>query len=223
MKQIFVIVAVLVAAPVYAQSPYVAGIVGAEVVRTSSSGGRNNGNGEALAGAVRVGTFLTPRIGVEVEMHLPARIESTELGIYPALEGSLQPGTALAYLFDVLPSSVRVPQTRTEVRAVTTSALLFASQKVSSRLDLVYLGGVGFTRVSRRFSFDGPMALAELIPIRLDLENVQYGAGPVVGIEARMAFSAHARVVGGIRLHAPSQALLDGWLIRPGVGVSWSF
>jgi hypothetical protein len=117
----------------------------------------------------------------------------------------------------------RLARTRAEMRAVTTSALVFGAQKVSSRVDLVYLGGIGFSRVSRHYSYDSSPVLASLLPTRFDIDSAQYGVGPVVGVEARMAFSAHARLVAGVRLHAPGSVALDGWLIRPGAGVSWSF
>jgi hypothetical protein len=75
-----------------AQSAYVGGAVAAEVVRTSStkSGGTtyDNGNGEAFAGAIRIGTFLTERVGVELEYFRPSEIESDAGGpIYLANSG----------------------------------------------------------------------------------------------------------------------------------------
>ena len=76
-----------------AQGIYLGGVIGAEVVRTSStkSGGttHDSGSGEALAGAIRVGTFLTPRVGVEQEYFRPGEIEADMgFGIYPAASGS---------------------------------------------------------------------------------------------------------------------------------------
>src|SRR5262245_60174772 len=62
-----------------AESVYVGGAVAAEVVRTSStkSGGTtyDSGNGEAIAGAIRVGTFVTDKVGVELEYFRPGEIE----------------------------------------------------------------------------------------------------------------------------------------------------
>jgi len=67
------------ASPAEAQV-YVGGAIAAEVVRTSSakSGGTtyDNGSGEAFAGAIRVGTFLTERVGVELEYFRPGEIDS---------------------------------------------------------------------------------------------------------------------------------------------------
>ena len=33
----------------------------------------------------------------------------------------------------------------------------------------------------------------------------------------------HAQLVAGLRVHALGQAVVDGWLIRPSVGLAWKF
>jgi len=75
-----VMASVLWARPVGAQSAYVAGAIGAELVRTTTvkSGGStfDNGSGEALAGAIRVGAFVAPRFGVELEFFRPGKIDT---------------------------------------------------------------------------------------------------------------------------------------------------
>ena len=50
-----------------AQSPYVGAAVLADVVRSSGSGDQQPGNGETIGGALRVGTSLGARWGVELE------------------------------------------------------------------------------------------------------------------------------------------------------------
>ena len=72
-----------------AQSVYVGGAIAAEVVRTTStkSGGStyDAGSGEAFAGAIRVGTSISPRFGVELEFFRPGEIEvNTDGPIYLA-------------------------------------------------------------------------------------------------------------------------------------------
>ena len=74
-----VMAGLLAASSAGAQGVYVGGAIGAEIVRTSStrSGGTtyDSGSGEAFAGAIRVGTFITPRIGVELEWFRPGERE----------------------------------------------------------------------------------------------------------------------------------------------------
>ena len=225
--------AVMSAANVWAQSAYVAGTVAAEVVRTSStkSGGTtyDSGSGEALAGAIRVGTLLTPRFGVELEYFRPGEIEGDSTGpIYltgapgvlysnvSAAAASL-PGADLVYPI--------VSQT-SGVRSSTTSTLLTARQPLGARAELVYLGGVGFSRVVRETEYGFPRGLLPLAaPIQRSstTRTTQYCAGPVVGVEIRAGMTEHAQVVAGLRLHTLGQALVDGWMIRPSVGLAWKF
>ena len=53
--------------------------------------------------------------------------------------------------------------------------------------------------------------------------RIRYAAGPVAGIEVRAGMTDHAQVVAGLRLHALGQAVLDGWMIRPSIGLAWRF
>ena len=53
--------------------------------------------------------------------------------------------------------------------------------------------------------------------------TTQYGVGPIVGLEARIGMTEHARLVAGVRLHALGQSLVNGWIVRPNVGLAWMF
>src|SRR5262245_19623716 len=79
-----VLTGVLAAASAGAQGVYVGGTVAAEVVRTSSvktgSTTYDNGSGEAFAWGLRVGSFVTSRVGVELEYFRPGEIESNSDG-----------------------------------------------------------------------------------------------------------------------------------------------
>ena len=231
-RVLVVFASLLCAGSAWAQSVYVGGAVAAEVVRASATknGGTtyDSGSGEALAGAIRVGTFIAPRFGVELEYFRPGEIESDVGGpIYlTALDtAALSSAIGGPYLPDnVFPSII---SQSTRVRTSTTSALLTARQPLGGRIELVYLGGVGFSRVVREIAYGIPR-LAFPVPVASPIQNystrtTQYAAGPVVGIEVRAGMTDHAQLVAGLRVHALGQAVVDGWLIRPSVGLAWKF
>jgi hypothetical protein len=224
------------AGPAAAQGVYVGGAVAAEVVRTSSteSGGAtyDNGSGEAFGGAIRVGSFITSRFGVELEYFRPGEIE-TSLGgpIYFADFDSLSSvswsssgaGGGMSGVYLTFPSIIG--QT-TRMRISTTSALLTLRQRLGRRVAFVYLGGVGFSRVVRETDFDFPRGVLPLGPAiqrGYSSRTTQYAAGPVVGAEVRAGMTEHAQVVAGLRMHTLGQSVVDGWMIRPSVGLSWTF
>ena len=227
------VASLLWAGAAWAQGVYVGGAVGAEVVRTSStkSGGTtyDNGNGESFAGAIRVGTFLTEHFGVELEHFRPGEIESDGGGpIYLADVAELSysfgaGGSTVSGLYPTIPSFLA--QT-THVRTSTTSALLTARQPIGRRVELVYLGGIGFSRVVREIEYEFPRGL---LPVPASIQrsystrSTQYAAGPVAGIEVRVGMTEHAQVVAGLRVHTLGQAVVDGWMIRPSVGLAWKF
>lgn len=216
----------------WAQSVYVGGAIAAEITKTSStkSGGTtyDNGSGEAFGGGIRVGTFLTSRFGLELEHFRPGELESDAGGpIYladnPSLAYSFMDGRFSDISFPTLPSIIS--QTM-RVRTSTTSAVLTARQPVGGRVELVYLGGVGFSRVVREidYGFGGfILPLAPSIQRPYSTRTTQYAAGPVVGIEVRAGMTEHAQVVAGLRVHTLGQSVVDGWMIRPSVGLSWTF
>ena len=221
---------VLWAGAASAQGVYVAGAIGAEVVRTSSteSGGStfDTGSGEAFAGAIRVGSGITERIGVELEFFRPGEIEG-DLGgsIYLAardlpVSQVFPAGSVGAYTF---PSIIGQS---TRVRATTMSALLVARQPLGERVELAYLGGVGFSRVVREVEFAFPRGILPAGPsiaFPVSTRSTQYAAGPVVGVEVRAGMTEHAQMVAGLRLHTLGQSVVDGWMIRPTVGLAWKF
>ena len=221
------VVSVLWAGAARAQGLYVGGAIGAEVVRTSStqSGGStfNTGSGEAFAGAIRVGAGITERFGVEAEFFRPGEIEGDLGG--PIFFGALD----LPALTPSLPQPIRdfsfpsIIGQSTGVRATTMSALVVARQPLGGRVELAYLGGVGFSRVVREIEFSIPRGI---LPAGIQFPSTritQYAAGPVVGLEVRAGMTEHAQVVAGMRLHTLGQSVVDGWMIRPSVGLAWKF
>jgi hypothetical protein len=210
----------------------VGGAVAAEVVRTTSSksGGTtyDNGSGEAFGGAIRVGTFLTEHVGVELEYFRPAEVDSDGGGpIYPAdFSFNVYPeGFTDSVLGGILPSYPIISQSM-RVRTSTTSALLTARQPLGRRVELVYLGGIGFSRVVRSIEYGFPRPLFPVDPriqSSYTSRTTQYAAGPVVGAEVRVGMTEHAQVVAGLRVHTLGQSVVDGWMIRPSVGLTWKF
>ena len=124
----------LLAVPAWAQSPYVAGAIGAEIVRSTSvkSPGStfDNGNGESWSGAIRVGTLVAPRFGVELEFLRPGVIESDGNGSVFIAAG--------------------IPRTVVGSPASTVSTLAFVRQVVGERVDL---GDLGFSRIVHEIEF----------------------------------------------------------------------
>jgi len=222
----------LLAAPAWAQSPYVTGAIGAEIARSTSvkSTGStfDGGNGESWSGAIRVGTLVAPRVGVELELLRPSVIESENDGpiyiaadIQRAVVGSL---VGNGFVEDAVIFPIIGQQTR--MRTTTVSTLAFVRQPVGQRVDLVYLGGAGFSRVVHEIEFGIPRSfLAADRPFiqSYKTRTTQYGVGPIVGAEARIRMTEHARLVAGVRLHALGQSLVDGWLVRPTLGLAWVF
>jgi len=216
-----------------AQSVYVGGAIGAEVVRTSStkSGGStyDAGSGEAFAGAIRLGTSISERFGVELEFYRPGEIDTDTGGPFylPAAIVDLYPGGTVANgLLPDLSFPSLLPET-SRVRAATTSALVFARQSLGTRVELVYLGGIGFSRVVREieYGFGGripPLGLS-ILPPSYSSRTIQYAAGPVVGVELRAGMTDHAQLVAGLRMHTVGQGVVDGWMIRPSAGLAWKF
>lgn len=227
-----VVASLLAASSASAQGVYVGGAVGAEAVRTSSteSGGitYDSGSGDAFAGAIRAGTFLTDHVGLELEYFRPGEIETDGGGAIYLADDPL-----LAYSFtdgrfgDIgIPSFPSIISQSVRMRTSTMSALLTARQSLGGKVELVYLGGVGFSRVVHEIEYGFPRGLLPVAPAiqrSYSSRTTQYAAGPVVGIEVRAGMTDHAQVVAGLRLHALGQAVLDGWMIRPSIGLAWKF
>jgi hypothetical protein len=225
---------VLCAGSAWAQGVYVAGAIGAEVVRTAStrSGGTTSdfGSGEALAGAIRVGTNISERFGVELEFFRPGEIEADFGGPFYLAEPAFDVLPANVVGSSVYPALTSFPSIigqTTRVRATTTSALAFVRQTLGSRVELAYLGGIGFSRVVRDTEFGFPRGLVfpPGLPIQrsFSMRSTQYAAGPVVGVDVRAGMTEHAQVVAGLRVHTLGQSIVDGWMIRPSIGLAWRF
>lgn len=216
---------VLVAAPAAAQSPYVAAGVSADIFRpgsVESSGVEDARGGEAVAWSLRLGTAVTDRWGVEVGFTRPGEIDrEIRNGPVPLSRlnvpgGVLPPGTALPVFESTL---------RTSRRNSTLDTIAWVVQPVGSRVDLVYLGGVAFTRIVEEVDFSVTRRAAAVVPIIVptSTRTTTYGAGPVAGLEARLTLAGRALLIPGIRLHGVGGQTGSGWLVRPAVALGWRF
>jgi hypothetical protein len=229
MRNLFACVAAFVVGfgvlPASAQGTYVGAALTGDITRLthSSSEGQPDfdQNGEALGFALRLGTSIGSFWGIEAEFSRPGEIEKDgnfDFLPYAIVGGRPYDPTLIGSTF---PFGYDLQSTE---RNSTFSTNVWARQTISGRASLVYLGGLAFTRseYETRMSFNIPTVvlpgLTSLLPPR-STETVSYSVRPNVGIDGRIRMSDHAELVPGIRLHG----LQDGWLIRPSVGINWTF
>jgi hypothetical protein len=223
----------LFAPPAFAQSPYVGAAVGLDMLRSDrvdAPGGRDAaGDGEAIAFSIRLGTAVGDRWGVELGFTRPSKIERESTLGYPIpLLAALTASTTNVPTTISVPSSLIAPipifesSTRIERRNTTLDAVAWVSQPVGGRVDLVYLGGLAFSRVVEDLEFQFTRRIATIV-IPNSTRTITYGVGPVAGIEGRIALTDHVRLVPGVRLHSISGSGTDGWLLRATAGLAWHF
>lgn len=230
MRNLFACVAAFVVGfaviPASAQGTYVGAALTGDITRLTQSSSEGlpdyDQNGQALGFALRLGTPIGSFWGIEAEFARPGEIEQDgDISILPyALSGGRVP-------LDPLLTGLTFPfgyNLRTTLRNSTFSTNVWARQAISGRASVVYLGGLAFTRseYETRMDFNLPAVslpgLTSLLPPR-STETTVYHVRPNVGIEGRIRMTDHAELVPGIRLHG----LQDGWLIRPSVGINWTF
>ena len=111
-----------------------------------------------------------------------------------------------------------------EQQHTTLDTVAWLRQELGDRVDLVFLGGVSFNRTEVEQSIGiSDNRFAMFLPGPSSIESDRYGVGPVVGVEAVIDLSDHAAMTGGVRLHGMNGDGLGGWLIRPSVGLRWTF
>jgi hypothetical protein len=211
--------------PAAAQGTYVGVALTGDITRSTSSSSEGqpdfDSNGQALGFALRLGTSIGSFWGIEAEFSRPGEIEQDGIDVLPYVTSTLSyrvNGTE--WIDGSLPFGYNIETTE---RNSTFSTNLWARQDIGARAAIVYLGGLAFTRseYESRMDFRLPVVLpglTSLFPPR-STETVVYGVRPNVGIEGRIRMTDHAELVPGIRL----LGLQDGWLIRPSVGINWTF
>jgi hypothetical protein len=219
----------LFASPAFAQSPYVSAAVGLDVQRSdrfeAQGGNDTSGDGEAIAFSIRVGTAVGDRWGVELGFTRPSTIERESSYGYPIpLLAALTATTTAANV----PSSLIAPlpifesSTRIERRNTTLDAVAWVSQPVGARVELVYLGGLAFSRVVEDLDFQFVRRIATIV-VPNSTRTITYGVGPVAGLEGRISLTDHVRLVPGVRLLTIAGSGSDGWLLRATTGLAWHF
>jgi hypothetical protein len=212
----------LVAVSAHAQSAYVAGTIGADVSRL----GRTESNispgfssdSEVVSWSLRLGTAVGQNWGVEMEFVRSAKSKSE----FPV-------GGTVVFPVVPLPPTAALPNIPTRVRFESDTrtwhtdfdGAAWARQAVSGSVDLVYLGGVVFSRQRIEMTQTFPTVLQVFAPGggSFTTTAISYSTHPLVGVEARIRMTSHMRLLPGIRV----QGVEGGWLMRPYAGLGWSF
>jgi hypothetical protein len=229
----------VLAPPAFAQGAYVGAFLVGEIVRLDQYDSRaeDSGNGESLGFALRLGSPIGAKWGVELEFVRPGEITSDRTPeILPLLTNTrLNVGTPLPTLpagidFNIYDPLIFPPisyEFRSTQRRSTLSTSLWVRQEISSRVSMVYLGGVAFGRTSNEVEVTYTFGRSTILPTILPLppipplinESISYDVQPMVGVEGRIRLAGKVDLVPGLRLHGAQ----GGWLIRPAVGLSWNF
>jgi len=236
-RLVVALLVVLCASSVRAQSAYVAGTIGADVSRMSHTDSNfysatPEGN-ETLSGSVRVGSAVGANWGVELEFVHSARSHDQVTPVVSPLATTTSttpaqvitvPGTTFTFTSGS-PNVIPVRFVESDVRQSHSDvdALVWVRQTVGGSAELVYLGGVAFSRQRTEITQNFPTILQLLAPLppnsAFRSTTISYGTRPLAGVEARIGFTSHVRLIPGVRL----QGIAEGWLLRPYVGLGWFF
>ena len=224
---LLVLLIATVATPAFGQSAYVGAAVGMDIARYNHvevPGGEDfDASGEAVNFSLRLGTAVGQNWGVELGFTRPATIERESSFGYPI------PllGRDAAVLTAIAPNiGMSIPifesRTRIERRNTTLETVGWVAQPVSSRVDLVYLGGVAFNRIVEEISFQFSGRIAGII-VPNTTRSVSYDLAPLAGLDARIALTDHVTLVPGLRLQGVGGMNAQGWLLRTSAGLVWAF
>ena len=234
-RLVLTLLVVLFAASARAQSAYVAGTIGADVSRVSHTDANfisSSPNGsETLSGSVRVGTAVGSSWGVELEFVQSAHSHDQVTPVVSPLATNTSiasaplitlPGVTLTSASNsVIP--IRFVESDIRQSHSDFDASVWVRQAVGGSVDLVYLGGIAFSRQRSEITQNFPTILGLFAPLppnsAFRSTTISYGTRPLAGVEARIGFTSHVRLIPGVRL----QGIADGWLLRPYVGLGWFF
>jgi hypothetical protein len=205
----------------FAQSVYVGAAAGIDTTVAShfeidgQPQVEQGGTSPSFAG--RAGLAMGDRWGAEVEVSYTTTIERTVDETNRLVTSPVVGGFPPVVVFP----SVTV---ESEQRSASVNALGWFSYPASARLELVVLAGVAFNRIEfeQQRTIELPQPFPSGFPISFGPRStsvVAYDAGPLVGVEGRIAFGDRFRLVPGLRLSSISA----GWSIRPTVGAAWMF
>ena len=219
-----------IGAPAAAQSTYVGGSVVFDIARFDKveydddmpriTGTATSVDGEAVGFNLRIGRALGERWGLEFEFARSGQFENQESYGLPLL-------TDLGILPPELTTILPIPEFQFEIdseqRYTSYGALAWVRQNLGERVDLTYLGGVMFNHaeIEQDVRLTDPR-LIQWIPIP-ETSVIEYSISPAVGIDTGFKLSDAAAITAGLRLHGVSAGGRTGLLLRPNVGVRWTF
>jgi outer membrane protein with beta-barrel domain len=232
MRALVIGLCLAIAAPAAAQSTSV-GVSGAwDLARFSKVESNDNPliqsltdslDGEAFGFTVNVRRAIGENWGVSVEYSHSGDIESTSsrrIGVAGSIPASPTGVSALP------PNLIRPDfeiEVSTEQQHQSIGALAWVRHDVGDRVTLSYLGGVAFVRseLERDLGIDPRILAIAISPT--ELTTIEHNVAPLVGIDADFELTDHTAFTAGLRLQGVSVGGRDGWVIRPGVGVRWTF
>jgi hypothetical protein len=92
-----------------------------------------------------------------------------------------------------------------------------------SRVELSYTGGLTLVQSESESEITIADERLAFWALPAGFETTEHRAAPVVGMDAAIRFTDHTALTAGIRVHAVTVSGTAGWLVRPAVGVRWSF
>jgi hypothetical protein len=198
--------AALLAADAAAQPVLVGAGYHREVKRFSGDPDLNVLDTQANGVHVAVGTSVTPRFLVSLEVAFNG--ESTRTRTTSVVLGGRPLNVTTHY--------------RNQLNTV--SALAGVQGPPAGRLRLTYLAGLTFAHVRRRIDPEGRAPILDPAPPPTASELVDNVAAPTVGLNAAIEVARHVSFVASLRAHALRlSADLAGFSIRPGAGVQFVF
>ena len=230
MRNVIAVFAMLaVATPAVAQSTYIGGSVVFDIARfdkieydnlpriTSSASAVD---GEAVGFNLRIGRALGERWGLEFEFARSGEIDNRVSYGIPFF-------TDFAILFPelgILPIPEFQYEIETEQRDTSYGAWAWVRQNLGERVDLTYLGGLTFNRaeVGQDVRITDTR-LVQWMSILPDMSVTECSISPAVGIDSGFKLSDAAAITAGLRLHGATVGGRTGLLLRPNVGLRWTF
>ncbi len=184
-------------------------------------------SGDTLGFALRVRAHLGSRWGVEGEYGRPWDTNKELAGSSAIGELGLSPVLGNFDIDVLVANDPRFPavfsyRVNTRRRFASLSTGGWVQQDLSSRVSLVYVGGIAFQRTRRdaalTYSVTQGPRLAQA-PSSTSRNDSFHTVRPFGGLESPVVLTDHLRLVPGVRVYG----LEGGWLIRPSIGLAWAF
>lgn len=183
---------------------YVGGSLLADIKRFSGDTTDPTLDGESMGGGVTIGTALASRWDLQLGVDVPR------------FSGTSHDRLVTLQKFAFTLQSV----TRNQTLSVATLIRFHGGRH--GRVQLGYLGGLSVVRLRRDVHTEAPDGTpAGLIP-RPDF-SVGYTAAPTLGIDAQIVIADHLSLVPGLQATVFSLPDTSGILLRPRLGLRWTF